>query len=86
MFIARFFRNPNRKYGLFSTPQCHRRIFIPTQHCVNLGAAVYYLVLNDRKQKRVTAGIDPLQTIGEALKEARGFVGWPVDENPEFET
>ncbi len=66
--------------------QCHRRIFIPTQHCVNLGAAVYYLVLNDRKQKRVTAGIDPLQTIGEALKEARGFVGWPVDENPEFET
>ena len=63
---------------------CHRRIFIPTQHCVNLGAAVY-LVLNDRKKKRVDAGLDPMETIEEALQESRGFTGWPIDDDAEFE-
>lgn len=53
---------------------CHRRIFIPTRHCINLSAAVY-LVLNDRKQKRVAAGLEPMDTIGESLNESRGWAG-----------
>lgn len=61
---------------------CHRRIFIPTRHCTNLGAAVY-LVLNDRKQKRVAAGLEPLQTIEESLNESRG---WAVDDDPQFDS
>jgi len=60
---------------------CHRRIFIPTKHCTNLGAAVY-LILNDRKYKRVMAGLDPMETIDEALNESRG---WAIDDNPVFD-
>jgi tRNA(Leu) C34 or U34 (ribose-2'-O)-methylase TrmL len=61
---------------------CHRRIFIPTKHCTNLGAAVY-LILNDRKMKRVQQGMDPMETISEALNESRG---WGVDDDPRFES
>jgi tRNA(Leu) C34 or U34 (ribose-2'-O)-methylase TrmL len=60
---------------------CHRRLFIPTKHCTNLGAAVY-LILYDRKMKRVQAGLDPVETIGDALNESRG---WAIDDNPVFD-
>ena len=59
---------------------CHRRIFIPTKHCTNLGAAVY-LILNDRKYKRVMEGLEPMETITESLNEQRG---WAVDDDPQF--
>lgn len=51
---------------------CHRRLFIPTRHCVNLNAAVH-LVLNDRKYKQYLAGQVPLETIGDSLREQRGW-------------
>jgi tRNA(Leu) C34 or U34 (ribose-2'-O)-methylase TrmL len=66
---------------------CHRRIFIPTFHCTNLGAAVY-LILYDRALKRMQAGLDPVLTIKEQLAgEYRPSLGlgWPVDDDPEFE-
>ena len=65
---------------------CHRRVFIPTLHCTNLGAAVY-LILYDRALKRMQAGLDPVMTIQEQLvgeyRPALGL-GWPVDDDPEF--
>jgi tRNA(Leu) C34 or U34 (ribose-2'-O)-methylase TrmL len=61
---------------------CHRRVFIPTKHCTNLGAAVY-LLLYDRAYKRVMAGIDPILPIQDMLAEDRGH-GWPVDDDPVF--
>jgi tRNA(Leu) C34 or U34 (ribose-2'-O)-methylase TrmL len=65
---------------------CHRRVFIPTFHCTNLGAAVY-LVLYDRLLKRQRLGLEPVLTIQEQLageyRPALGL-GWPVDDDPEF--
>jgi tRNA(Leu) C34 or U34 (ribose-2'-O)-methylase TrmL len=58
---------------------CHRRIFIPTRHCTNLGAAIY-LVLYDRLVKRYLNGQETALPIGEVLAEPRG---WP-DNNPVF--
>jgi tRNA(Leu) C34 or U34 (ribose-2'-O)-methylase TrmL len=66
---------PNSIRGL-----CHRRIFIPTRHCTNLGAAIY-LVLYDRLVKRYLSGLETAFPIGEVLAEPRG---WPVN-NPVFE-
>ena len=63
---------------------CHRRVFIPTRHCTNLGAAVY-LLLYDRAIKRVQAGLDPVLTMREQLFEDRGEQeGWAVDDDPQF--
>lgn len=60
---------------------CHRRVFIPTRHCTNLGAAIYVL-LYDRLVKQYLRGeIDSLP-IGEVLAEPRG---WPAN-NPVFES
>ena len=41
---------------------CHRFVVIPTRHCTNLAAAVY-TVLYDRHAKRVTAGLEPVNTV-----------------------
>jgi tRNA(Leu) C34 or U34 (ribose-2'-O)-methylase TrmL len=59
---------------------CHRRVFIPTRHCTNLGAAIY-LLLYDRLVKRYLSGLETALPIGEVLAEPRG---WPVN-NPVFE-
>jgi tRNA(Leu) C34 or U34 (ribose-2'-O)-methylase TrmL len=59
---------PESVHGL-----CHRRVFIPTRHCTNLGAAVY-LVLYDRMLKHFMAGEEPLLPMGEVLARSRG---WP---------
>jgi hypothetical protein len=59
---------------------CHRRVFIPTRHCTNLGAAVY-LLLYDRMVKDFHAGRIQSLPISETLAEDRG---WAVDDNPEF--
>lgn len=60
---------------------CHRRIFIPTKHCTNLGAAVY-LVLYDRMIKKYLSGEEQVKPIEEVLREDRG---WGVDDNPVFQ-
>jgi len=53
---------------------CHRRIFIPTRHCTNLGAAIY-LVLYDRLLKRYMSGAVESLPIGDVLAEPRGWPG-----------
>lgn len=60
---------------------CHRRVFIPTRHCTNLGAAVY-LMLYDRLVKQYARGEVPALPIGQTLAEERN--GWAVDDNAEF--
>jgi tRNA(Leu) C34 or U34 (ribose-2'-O)-methylase TrmL len=67
---------PNNVRGL-----CHRRVFIPTRHCTNLGAAIY-LLLYDRLVKRYLNGLETALPITEVLAEQRG---WPAN-NPDFET
>jgi tRNA(Leu) C34 or U34 (ribose-2'-O)-methylase TrmL len=52
---------------------CHRRVFIPTRHCTNLGAAIYVL-LYDRLLKCYIGGTEQSLPIGEVLAEPRG---WP---------
>jgi tRNA(Leu) C34 or U34 (ribose-2'-O)-methylase TrmL len=59
---------------------CHRRVFIPTRHCTNLGAAIY-IVLYDRLMKQYLSGEIESLPIGDVLNEPRG---WPVN-NPVFE-
>jgi len=62
--------------------RCHRRVFIPTKHCTNLGAAVY-LLLYDRMLKGYLGGTVPLVSIAECLKDDRP-TGWAVDDDPDF--
>ena len=62
-------------------PLCHRRVFIPTRHCTNLGAAIY-LLLYDRLMKQYLNGEVDSLPLGEVLAEPRG---WPAN-NPVFET
>lgn len=62
---------------------CHRRVFIPTRHCTNLGAAVY-LMLYDRLVKNHARGLAPALPIEQTLAENRG-AGWAVDDNPNFQ-
>jgi tRNA(Leu) C34 or U34 (ribose-2'-O)-methylase TrmL len=52
---------------------CHRFVFIPTHHCLNLAAAVN-VVLYDRRLKRHLAGREPVGPLGEMLREHRGPV------------
>ena len=59
---------------------CHRRVFIPTKHCTNLGAAIY-VTLYDRLLKSYRQGNTESLPIGEVLAEPRG---WPLN-NPVFE-
>ena len=51
--------------------RCHRFVFIPTHHCLNLAAAVN-VVLYDRRLKRHLAGLEPLGPVWEMLREPRG--------------
>ena len=60
---------------------CHRRVFIPTRHCTNLGAAVY-LMLYDRMMKKHRDGLIPALPIQQTLIENRE--GWAVDDDPAF--
>jgi tRNA(Leu) C34 or U34 (ribose-2'-O)-methylase TrmL len=59
---------------------CHRRVFIPTRHCTNLGAAIY-LLLYDRLMKRYWNGEAESLPLGQVLAEPRG---WPAND-PMFE-
>jgi tRNA(Leu) C34 or U34 (ribose-2'-O)-methylase TrmL len=50
---------------------CHRFVFLPTHHCLNLAAAVN-VVLYDRRLKRHVAGREPLGPLRDLLREHRG--------------
>ena len=51
--------------------RCHRFVFIPARHCLNLAAAVN-VVLYDRRLKRHLAGLEPVGPVREMLREHRG--------------
>ena len=55
---------------------CHRFVFVPTHHCLNLAAAVN-VVLYDRRVKRQQAGKEPAAPLRELLREHRGPLGSP---------
>lgn len=50
---------------------CHRFLYIPSYHCLNLSAALN-VILADRVMKRQLAGLEPIRSVGEMLNEARG--------------
>lgn len=60
---------------------CHKFVYIPAYHCLNLSAAVD-VVLYDRMAKRQLAGEEPMLPISEMLREDRGVsevlgkIGW----------
>lgn len=50
---------------------CHRFVFIPTHHCLNLAAAVN-VVLYDRRLKRQREGREAGGPLRDVLRERRG--------------
>jgi tRNA(Leu) C34 or U34 (ribose-2'-O)-methylase TrmL len=60
---------------------CHKFVYIPGYHCLNLSAAVD-VILYDRLAKLQLAGNEQILPVGEMLKEQRGIcealtkVGW----------
>jgi tRNA(Leu) C34 or U34 (ribose-2'-O)-methylase TrmL len=60
---------------------CHKFIYIPAYHCLNLSAAVD-VVLYDRMAKRQVAGEEPMIPLSQVLREDRGVsevlskIGW----------
>jgi tRNA(Leu) C34 or U34 (ribose-2'-O)-methylase TrmL len=52
---------------------CHRFLYIPTSHCLNLAAAIC-TILYDRRAKRVRAGLEPNVPLHELMQEHRGFI------------
>lgn len=56
---------------------CHRFVHIPSNHCLNLSAAVN-VILADRRMKRQIAGLEPIVPIGEQLNEDRGAIATPA--------
>ncbi len=80
-----YFEHPENALYVFgpedgSIPQttrrhCHRFVFIPTKHCLNLATAVA-TVLWDRSLKRQLAGLEDVpMTTTESLDEDRRFIG-----------
>jgi hypothetical protein len=63
---------------------CHRFVFIPTHHCLNLAAAVN-VVLYDRRLKRQLAGREPVGPLREMLREQRGWIAGPAAEDTGLE-
>ena len=56
---------------------CHRFLYIPSHHCLNLSAAVN-VVLYDRRLKRQTSGAEPIMSMTETLHETRGLLDCPA--------
>jgi len=50
---------------------CHKFVYIPAYHCLNLSAAVD-VVLYDRMAKRQLSGEEPMLPMSEMLREDRG--------------
>jgi len=76
-----FFEHPDQACYVFgpedgSIPKafrtlCHRFVILPTDHCINLAAAVN-CVLMDRRVKRQQAGLEPVLAAYDTIKEERG--------------
>jgi tRNA(Leu) C34 or U34 (ribose-2'-O)-methylase TrmL len=49
---------------------CHRFVILPTDHCINLAAAVN-CVLMDRRVKRQLAGLEPILPAYDTIQEDR---------------
>ncbi len=54
---------------------CHRFVFIPTKHCLNLAASVH-VTLYDRYLKRAWNGQEKDMTTDDVLEESRGWTGF----------
>jgi len=52
--------------------RCHRFVIIPSDHCLNLAAAVNSVLLHRRMQRQL-AGREPLRPSYATLREHRGF-------------
>jgi len=52
---------------------CHRRVIIPSDHCLNLSVAVGSVLLH-RRMSRQLAGLEPVRASYDTLDEARGFI------------
>lgn len=59
--------------------QCHRFVIIPSDHCLNLAAAVNAVLMHRRMQRQL-AGLEPLRPSYATLREHRGF----ADSNEPF--
>jgi len=62
--------------------KCHRRVVIPTRHCLNLATAVS-IVMYDRIVKLHNSGIDRIPTQNELLKNDRACLRDLVDADDE---
>lgn len=61
---------------------CHRRVFIPTAHCLNLGVAIGTL-LYDRMYKMYLNGEIDAETMEQRLYDDRGRTeGWVAGDDP----
>jgi tRNA(Leu) C34 or U34 (ribose-2'-O)-methylase TrmL len=49
---------------------CHRFVILPTDHCINLAAAVN-CVLMDRRVKRQLTGLEPIHPSYDTIREDR---------------
>ena len=61
---------------------CHRRVFIPTKHCVNLSAAIYTILYDRTYKNYLKEEVMPLP-MDQTLREQKG---WPEKEFPLFES
>jgi tRNA(Leu) C34 or U34 (ribose-2'-O)-methylase TrmL len=52
---------------------CHRFVILPTDHCINLAAAVN-CVLMDRRVKRQLAGLEPILPSYDTIQEDREYL------------
>jgi len=57
---------------------CHRFVFIPTRHCLNLAASVH-IVLYDRYLKRAWNSLEEAITTDQVLEESRGWAKFEND-------
>lgn len=62
--------------------RCHRRVVIPTRHCLNLATAVSILMY-DRMVKRHNSGIERIPSQEELLKNDRACLRELVDSDDE---
>lgn len=79
------FEHPEKALYVFgpedgSIPQvarqhCHRFVVIPTDHCTNLSAAVY-MVLMHRRMQRQLKGLEPILPADSVLAESRGWAAF----------
>ncbi len=51
--------------------KCHRFVIIPSDHCLNLAAAVSCVLLHRRMQRQV-AGLEPVRAACDIIREERG--------------